>query len=173
MTPERAVYHRLMLLAGFHDEYERELDQALELLDPIPEPELSLACCMSDLDQTASVLYNYTLEHPADHQQVYDLLLGEVRRRYVGGELTAEAVCERLSIFQQILRQHWDFADLWLDLYSYLYDYELFDEGLISREVFVTAFDSLFLHGKQLDAWQLQKEQNKKKSIWDFFCKSD
>lgn len=173
MTPERAVYHRLMLLAGIHDEYERELDQALEVLDPIPEPELSLACCMSDLDQTASILYNYTLDHPADDQQVFDMLLTEVRRRYVGGELTAEETCELLSKFHQILRQTCDFSDLWIDLYAYLYDYELFDEGLISREVFVTAFDSLFLHEKQLDAWQLQREQNKKKSIRDFFRKNN
>ena len=43
MTPERVAYHRLMLLAGLREEYERELDHVLETADPIPEPELTLA----------------------------------------------------------------------------------------------------------------------------------
>ena len=29
MTPERTAYHRLMLLAGFCGEYERELDEGM------------------------------------------------------------------------------------------------------------------------------------------------
>ena len=62
MTPERAAYHRLMLLAGLQEEFEKELDFALETEDPITAPILDLAFCMSDLNQTASVLYNYTLD---------------------------------------------------------------------------------------------------------------
>ena len=50
MTPERAAYHRLMLLAGLQEEFEKELDFALETEDPITAPILDLAFCMSDLN---------------------------------------------------------------------------------------------------------------------------
>ena len=88
MTPERAAYHRLMLLCGLREEFDRELDQALEDEDPIRAPILDLAFCMSDLDQTISVLYNYTLRHRVDWQQVYDMLLAELRRQYAEKLLT-------------------------------------------------------------------------------------
>ena len=61
MTPERAAYHRLMLLAGVQEEFEKELDDALETEDPITPPILDLAFCMSDLNRTISVLYRPTV----------------------------------------------------------------------------------------------------------------
>ena len=161
MTPERAAYHRLMLLAGIREEYEQELDRALEAPEPIPEPELSLAFCMSDLSQTISVLYNYTLDHPADAQQVHDMLITTLRKQYISGSMTAEEVCEALSKIQRTC----EFGDPWIDLYTYLYDYELMDEGMISQEVFETGFESAFLHGERIDVWALQKERNQKKSL--------
>ena len=58
MTPERAAYHRLMLLSGLPEEYEQELDMALETEDPISPLVLDLAFCMSDtqLEQAYEVL---------------------------------------------------------------------------------------------------------------------
>lgn len=169
MTPERAAYHRLMLLAGVQEEFEKDLDFALETEDPITAPILDLAFCMSDLNQTVSVLYNYTLDYSVDEQQVYDMIMAELRRQYVGKELNATQVCEVLSKIQCIC----DFGEPWLDLYSYLYEYELLDEGMISEEVFETGFESVFLHDKRIDVWTLQKEYNqkKKKSLLDFFKK--
>ena len=169
MTPERAAYHRLMLLAGLQEEFARELDFALETEDPITSPILDLAFCMSDLSQTVSVLYNYTLDYSVDEQQVYDMIMAELRRQYVGKKMNAGEVCEVLSKIQHIC----DFGEPWLDLYTYLYEYELLDEGMISREVFEAGFESVFLHGERIDIWALQKEHNqkKKKSVLDFFRK--
>ena len=166
MTPERAAYHRLMLLAGLQEEFERELDFALETEDPITSPVLDLAFCMSDLNQTISVLYNYTLDHSVDEQQVYDMIMAELRRQYVSKKLNAREVCEVLSTIQCIC----DFGEPWIDLYTYLYEYELLDEGMISQAVFEAGFESVFLHGERIDVWMLQKEHyQKKKSILDFF----
>ena len=116
MTPERAAYHRLMLLAGLQEEFEKELDFALETEDSITSPVLDLAFCMSDLNQTISVLYNYTLDYSVDEQQVYDMIMTELRTQYVGKQMNAEAVCEVLSKIQRIC----DFGEPWLDLYTYL-----------------------------------------------------
>ena len=159
MTPERAAYHRLMLLAGFCREYERELDEALETLDPITAPVLDLAFCMSDLEKTVSVLCNYTLDHSVDEQRVYDMIVEAFRRQYVDKQMNAVEVCEALNKIQRIC----DFGDPWIDLYNYLYEYELLDEGMISEEVFETGFVSAFLHGKRLDVWALQREHNNKR----------
>ena len=169
MTPERAAYHRLMLLAGLQEEFEKDLDFALETEDPITAPILDLAFCMSDLNQTISVLYNYTLDYSVDEQQVYDMIMTELRRQYVGKQMNAGEVCEVLSKIQHIC----DFGEPWLDLYTYLYEYELLDEGMISEEVFETGFESVFLHDERIDVWTLQKEYNqkKKKSFLGFFRK--
>ena len=169
MTPERAAYHRLMLLAGLQEEFVKELDFALETEDPITAPILDLALCMSDLDQTISVLYNYTLDYSVDEEQVYGMIMAELRRQYVSKKLNAREVCEVLSKIQRIC----DFGEPWIDLYTYLYEYELLDEGMISQAVFETGFESVFLHGERIDVWALQKEHNqkKKKSLLDFFRK--
>ena len=169
MTPERAAYHRLMLFAGLQEEFERELDFALETEDPITAPILDLAFCMSDLNQTVSVLNNYTLDYSVDEQQVYDMIMAELRMQYVSKKLNAREICEVLSKIQRIC----DFGEPWIELYSYLYEYELLDEGMISREVFEAGFESVFLHGERIDIWALQKEHNqkKKKSVLDFFRK--
>jgi len=158
-----------MLLVGLQEEFERELDFALETEDPITAPILDLAFCMSDLNQTVSVLYNYTLDYSVDEQQVYDMIMTELRRQYVGKQMNAGEVCEVLSKIQHIC----DFGEPWLDLYTYLYEYELLDEGMISQDVFEAGFESVFLHGERIDVWALQKEYNqkKKKSLLDFFRK--
>lgn len=168
MTRERAAYHRLMLLAGLAEEYEQELDAALETEDPITAPVLDLAFCMSNLEQTVSVLYNYTLNGPVDWLQVYDMIMQTLRRQYAAQQLSAGQVCEILGK----LLCFCDFSEPWSNLYTYLHSYELLDAGLISQEVFETDFRSLFLHGKQTDIWQLQKEHSKKKkkSFWRRFA---
>ena len=66
MTPERAQYHLLMLRMGEYDEYDRELDRLLLEQDPLSPLVLELAFCISDREQTISVLRNFLLDHPAD-----------------------------------------------------------------------------------------------------------
>lgn len=168
MTSERAAYHRLMLLAGLSEEYEQELDHALEAEDPIPAPELDLALCMSNLNQTVSILYNYSMDHPVDQQQVYDMIMGSLRRQYAEKHLTAAQLVKIMYTIAQNCENNGD--DLWDPLRYPSYEYDLVEDGLISEEVFNIAFGAAFLHGEHLDVWQLQKahQQKKKKSILDF-----
>ena len=166
MTPERAAYHRLMLLAGVHNEFEKELDFALETEDPITAPILDLAFCMSDLNQAISVLYNYTLDYSVDEQQVYDMMMAELRRQYIGRERSAIEICEILSKIQRSC----DCDEPWINLYTYLHEYELMDEGIISHEMFEAGFEAVILRGEQIDLWAFQQKRRKKKSLLDF-CK--
>lgn len=173
MTPERAAYHRLMLLAGLREEFDQELDHALETEDPITQPILDLAFCMSDPNQTLSVLYDYSLSHPVDDLQVYSMVMTELRRQYAANLLTP---AQLVHIMYTIAQNHDDcFGGSW-DQFRYpSYAYELLEDGLISEEVFQIAFEASFLHGQETDVWALEKEhrqtQKKKKPFLDFFRK--
>lgn len=158
MTAERAAYHRLMLLAGLREEYERELDQVLETEAALSDLYLELAMCMSDLDRTVSVLYNYTLEYEVDEQQVFDMVMLTLHRLYAHGQLNATEICESLSKIQQSC----SFGEPWIDLYKYLYAYELMTEGILSQKVFEKSFQAVFLRGERIDPWKLQESHNQK-----------
>ena len=171
MTPERVAYHRLMLLAGLREEYERELDHVLETADPIPEPELTLAFYMSDLNETLSVLYNYTLDHPADDQQVYGMVLSSMRELYARGDFSASRITGMLCTIALAADRRC--ADPpWCDVYNLSIDQELFEDGHISEAVFLTVFETLLFHGKLLNSWQLSLEQHKKQKKPRLFRKS-
>ena len=169
MTPERAAYHRLMLLAGLQEEFEKELDIALETEDPITAPILDLAFCMSDLNQTISVLYNYTLNFTIDDRMLCDMILEGMRKRYLEKTMPPEQIAQ---LMYQIACSagNW-FEQYWFDLCIPSYDYELVEEGLISLETFHKAFEAYILRGECVDVWALEKEYPKKKSLLDFFRK--
>lgn len=168
MTPDRAQYHLLMLRMGEYDEYDRELDRLLLEQDPLSELVLELAFCMSDRQQTISVLRNFLLDHPADPAVLYQAQRDWLRAQCERKSMTPEAMCQ----YMLFLMQENDYADPWCELYPFLYEYELYDEGLISKEVFEKCFRSHFLHGIRLDPWAIQKEENRKtipQKIVDFF----
>lgn len=171
MTPERAAYHRLMLLVGETEEFERELDIALETEDPITALILDLAFCMSDLNQTVSVLYNYTLDYAIDDTLLRNMILDGMRKHYLEKTLSPEQIAE-LMYRMTCSVGDW-FEPHWFDLCLPSYDYELVEEGLISPETFHKAFDAYMLRGEALDVWALEKEhrEKKKKSLPDFFKK--
>ena len=109
------------------------------------------------------------MAYAVDEKQVCDMIITEQRRQYTGKQLSACQVCEVLSKIQSIC----GFGEPWFDLYKYLYEYELLDEGKISQKVFEIGFAFVFLNEEHIDVWQLQKEHNqkKKKSILDIFRK--
>ncbi len=159
MTPERAAYHRLMLINGLQEEYETELDHALATEEPLSDLVLELAFCMSDIKATVSMLGHYMERHVVDEKKVYDMVVEELRQLYTAGKLDAVQVCR---VMDKMLRVC-EFGDPWIGLYQYLYEYEMLDEGIISVEVFETGFASLFLHGVQLDTPALEKEKRRKR----------
>lgn len=162
MTPERAEYHRLLLLVGFKEEYERELDEILETVDPIISPELELACCMSDLEETISVLYNYVITSGVDEQKVFDMVMTDLRRRYSEHTVTTK---EMVDILDRIaLHSDSDSNSLWEQLRYPAYQYELVEDDLLSEEVFNAAFEAKFLYDEDLDIDRMEKEYRLKKA---------
>ena len=160
VTPEIVEYHRAMLLAGMGDRFYRAFDEALEQEDPLSDLMLSLCTCISDKREVIHVLREYTLDHPFDEQTVCDLILDDIRSRYLAGELSrAEAVNHLYNIVWK-LEKFYD--DPWNDLTTLSYDLELWDDGFIKEEVFNQCFDSWFFHGETKNAWDLQWQYNMK-----------
>lgn len=158
MTPEIAEYHRAMLMVGLQDRFYQDFDTALENEDPLSDLMLSLCTCVSDVNQVVSVLYEYTLDHKINEQQVYGLILDDIRSRYLNGELSRTQVVSTLYNIVQCLDKFWD--EPWHQ-FSYLtYDLELWEDGLIAEEVFIKCFDAWLSRGEHLSAWDLQRELN-------------
>ena len=163
MTPERAQYHLLMLRMGEYDEYDRELDRLLLEQDPLSPLVLELAFCMSDREQTISVLRNFLLDHPADERALMESQLAYVRKKYSEKAMTATQAADYL--YGLITANDWE--EPWLDLWQYYDVCELYEDGFISQAVFEQCFEAALLRGEDLDCWALQKQEDQKKSFLD------
>lgn len=167
MTPEEVQYHWSMLRLGQQDAYQRELDRILEEEDPLSPLTLELAGCMSDVNRTLSILQGFLREHPADQQQVYDLIMDDLRGQYLAGAITAEALAPLLWWITELVEDPTE--EPWVNLYRLADGYDVMEAGLITREEFHQIFDARFLRDEDLDIRQLRA--GKKTSIFDFFRK--
>ena len=161
MTPEQAQYFLLMLRMGEYDEYDAFLDRLLLEQDPLSPLVLELAFCMSDRRETISVLHNFLLDHPADEAQLMNRQLDWVRRQYQEKAMTALQAADYLS---RLIAVH-SSDDPWWELYIYVDDYELYEEGQISLSVFEQCFDARLLRDEMLNPWVLQEGKNREKSL--------
>lgn len=168
MTPETAEYYRAMLLVGLGDKFYRAFDEALEQEEPLPDLILSLCTCISDETEVLRILREYTLNHPFDDQAVCNLILEDIRGRYLAGELSRAQVVS--SLYEIVIKLDKFREEPWQGLTDLSYDLEIWEDGLISEEVFNQCFDSWFFQGKRLDAWELQKALTKEPST---FLKGD
>lgn len=155
MTPEMAEYCRAMLLVGIRDKLDQAFDRALETEEPLSDLILSLSTCISDDEQVLRVLREYTLDHSYDPQTVCSLIREDVRARLLAGEMTRAQAAEIL--YRIVMNLDRFREDPWHGLTEAEYDLELFEDGLISGEVFNRCFDAWFFEQKRLDAWELQR----------------
>lgn len=156
MTPEYVEYYRAMLLAGIDDPFYRAFDRALEEEDPLSDLVLSLCTCVSDETAVLHILREYTLDHKPDDQAVCDLIVEDLRTRYLSGEMDRKTLGDTLYRIALKLDKLWE--DPWCFLTSLAYDLELWEDGIISEDVFDQCFDSWLFQGKQLNPWDLQRK---------------
>ena len=158
MTPEIAECYRLLLLVGIRDTFDISFDRALETEDPLTDLVLSLCTCISDNEQVLSVLREYTLNCRIDEQAVYNLVLEDVRNRYLTGKMTRADVSSTLYDIARNTGKF--FEDPWYALTETYYELELYEDGYISEAVFNRCFDAWFFNREKPDPWQLQREEN-------------
>ena len=158
MTPEIAEYYRAMLLAGIRDKFDAAFERALIEEEPLSDLVLSLCTCISDSEQVLQILREYTLNFNIDEHCVYDLVLEDLRDRYLAGRMSGADVVRTLyriaSLRVTLL------VDPWWNVQDTNYVLELYEDNIINESVFNQCFDAWFLHGKRLDPWALQHEAN-------------
>ncbi len=146
-SPERAAYHRLMLLAGMPEEYDREMDVALEQEPELGPLVLALALCLSDRRRTIAVLTEYSMDHPPETRTVFDWVVAELRQRYEQGNLTLQQTIEAMYCISDC--QAPSFEEPWYDLRLPTYAYEDVEPGFYPLEAFQRDFDNWLRHGTQ------------------------
>ena len=166
MTPEQAEYHRAMLLVGLDDGFEKCFDEALEVEDPLSDVILALSTCISNREQVLSVLRDYTLTHPFDENAVRDLIFEDISNRYRFGEMDRVKMVTALYDVVNALDKFHD--DPWNILMEPTYYLDLYEEDLITEDVFDQCFDAWFYGGERLDPWKLQRQVNSRnqKAKW-------
>jgi hypothetical protein len=108
-----------------------------------------------------SVLREYTLTHPFDENAVRDLILEDISNRYRSGEMDrVEMVTALYDVVSALDKFN---VDPWNILMEPTYYLDLYEEGLITEDVFDRCFDAWFYRGERLDPWALQEEAHKQK----------
>ena len=180
MTPERAEYHRIMLMVGLRDKFDQEFDWALENENPLSDIILSLTSCASDTEETIAVLHSFALDNEFDEEEVYNLVLDDIRSRYLDGILSRSQVTTTLYSIANYLDAFWN--EPWDKLTHLSNALELYEDKLISENAFIECFDAWLLRNEHLDVWQLQRNINmnskKQKSrkqplLKSYFCDYD
>ena len=171
MSPEMVGYYRLLLFAELGDKFYQAFDEALEQENPISELILSLCTCISDETEVLRILWEYTLDHPYDEQAVCDLLLEDMKQRYLTGEMNRYEIAS--ALFRIVERMDRWFENPWHRLTDCYYDLELWQDGVIDEDVFNRCFDAWLFHAERLEAWVLQMEKNREFPIGDSFCEKN
>ena len=158
MTPESAAYHRLMLMAGLRDRFDAEVDAALETEDPITPPLLDLACFLSDTEKLISILYAYISEHEVDAYKVCDLILSDLRSRYLENRMTRAEITNTLEAIYHYANK--EYIAPWAELAWLPDNYELLEDHLVPEVLFNECFDAFLLRGEHLNLWHFLGEPN-------------
>ncbi len=148
MTPERALYHAVLLQAGERAQLDEELASALETESPLSDLTLALAQCRNE-NETLHALREHLRAHPADPAQVQDMILGDVKARLDKGELTPEECIAYLHRITDPYAGGGELFNLAFDT-SYMDELrEMAGERIISEETYRTCLMS-FLEGKDI-----------------------
>ena len=138
MTLEKAVFYRRMLSVGLSDTYQTEIECAIEQEALLSGLLLDLALCLSDINKTISVLDGYIAGREADEEQVYEMLLSELRKLYLSDAISLQQAAEALLTIQESESLYC--GEGWSDLLFLSYEYDDVKDGYCSMEDFLKLF---------------------------------
>lgn len=142
MTAEQAVYHKLFLLNGLIECFERDMDERLERENPLSDLTLALSTCGGKREEQVHILNEYirnTAPEQIDKDAVFSFVADELRERY---EQNPDTDLEAFTmLIHDIARDSdwWRDFDPWATMYlmNDFYD-EAFTDHLISKACFLS-----------------------------------
>ena len=169
MTLEMAEYYRAMLQVGLGDNFYKAFDKMLYEEEPLSDLTLSLCDCISDVNAVLHILGEYTLGKTVNEQAVCDLILNDIRTRFEAGQMCRRDVITTLYNIACGMNKPWEDPCLYFYMMSEVTD--LYEEGLISEEVFHKDFD-IWWSAEERDASKISAcwlEQNRSPKKRNFF----
>lgn len=162
---EDAFYHKLMLMTGLDDGYDKWLNYYLEAENPLSNIVLELACCGSDVNKTISVLHNFCAEQPFDEVAVSNRVRLYFKNAYHANKMSKEEIVSTMYRLVLNVGDPGDFhTHIWGSMY-YLEDYySLAKDWVISWECFDFAFFSYLDNGVPVDSYRIW-DYNKKEKV--------
>lgn len=155
MTLEQAYTHKLLLQAGIYDIYDNWIKKQLEIEDPLTDIILMLSTCGSNINNTISILHNYTIKKPINKSIVFDSIRLILKDKYLSGELSKEECLDAMYIIGAAEGN--DIKEPWQAL-CYLRDYyDLALSGVMRMDSFNHMFDDFIFSKKLLNVTSTKK----------------
>ena len=152
MTPEIALYHKLLLQAGVDDQYELYLNHLLEHEQPLSEIAVELAFCMSDVNRTISILHNYIIVQKPDMDVVASLVWDDLHRRYCTGALPNADL--RRIMYQITIASGLCFEEPWYTMAFFDLCWDEVEIGFLDKENFLRTMDEFLMNRTTItDPW--------------------
>ena len=140
MTAEQAVYHKLFLLNGLTESFERELDECLERENPLSDLTLALSTCGGKREEQVHILNEYIRNiapEEIDKDAVFSFVADELRERY---EQNPDKELEAFTMLMHNIARYsgwWQDFEPWATMYLMNDFYnEAFTDHLISKACF-------------------------------------
>ena len=140
MTAEQAVYHKLFLLNGLTECFDRDLDERLERENPLSDLTLALSTCGGKREEQVHILNEYIRNiapEEIDKDAVFSFVADELRERY---EQNPDKELEAFTMLMHNIARYsgwWQDFEPWATMYLMNDFYnEAFTDHLISKACF-------------------------------------
>ena len=151
MTAEQAVYHKLFLLNGLTECFDRDMDERLERENPLSDLTLALSTCGGKREEQVHILNEYILNtapEEIDKDAVFSFVADELRERY---EQNPETDLEAFTMLMHDIARDsdwWRDFEPWVTMYVMPDFYEAaYKDHIISEACFRSIFRR-FLYDK-------------------------
>ena len=140
MTAEQAVYHKLFLLNGLTECFDRDLDERLERENPLSDLTLALSTCGGKREEQVHILNEYILNtapEEIDKDAVFSFVADELRERY---EQNPDTDLEAFTMLMHNIARYsgwWQDFEPWATMYEMPDFYEAaYKDHIISKACF-------------------------------------
>ena len=147
MTAEQAAYHKLFLLNGLTEHFDRDVDKRLERENPLSDLTLALSTCGGKREEQIHILNEYILNtapEEIDKDAVFSFVADELRERY---EQNPDTDLEAFTMLMHDIARD---SDWWRDFEPWATMYEMPDfyeaaykDHIISKACFRSIFRRL------------------------------
>lgn len=147
MTREDVLYQKLLLAAGFVEQYESWLAEFVEKEDPLSDIVLDLSWCGGDFKEIVSCLHRFLIDSVVDEVAVADRLRLFVKEQYENGKLNEDGCMSAFDRFAAEMIGHSSIWDYMMALSDY---YGGVTEGWYPEKKWKKAFFAFLNEGKML-----------------------